>query len=248
MMDRAFYGTLKDFWYTSQNHSIALLRAKNAARTRWVIRQIASHFWTQARVLDISCGAGWLANSLALQGYEVIGLDGSAANLAIARKYDATNKVKYLLADPSELPLPDASVEVVCAMDILEHVPDPVKIIEEAQRVLRPGGLFLFHTYNRNLLSYLFVIKCMEHFVRNAPCQKHSYQRFIKPKELSQMCQRHGLKLNHLVGFQPNVRGHAFWKLLRTRLIPNDLEFVFCKSLLMGYSGVAKKERLKKEC
>ncbi len=241
MINNAFYGTLKDLWYTSQNFPISMLRAENAARTPWVLKQITRHFWKKARVLDIGCGAGWLSNSLALHGYEVTGIDAAAFNLNIARKYDQTRTVQYQVSEPNILPFPDGSFEVVCAMDILEHVQDPKQIVREASRVLRTGGLFLFHTFNRNLLTYAFAIKTMNVFLRNAPQNKHIHSQFIKPKELKNMCQENYLWIDHMLGFQPRIWSSAFWKLLKTRIIPNDLEFTFCNNLTLGYSGAAKK-------
>ncbi len=128
MLNPAFYGTLKDFWYTSQNHSIPLLRAENAVRTPWVVKQVTRYFWKSATIVDIGCGAGWLSNSLALHGYDIIGVDDSTPNLKLAQRYDATRRVRYVASKPTQLPIPDASVDVVCAMDILEHVNDPYQI------------------------------------------------------------------------------------------------------------------------
>ena len=243
MMNNTLYSNLKDLWYTSQNHSISLLRAENATRIPWIVKQVTRHFWNKAHILDVGCGAGWLSNSLALHGYEITGVDSAASNLNIALKHDATRGVKYLIAEPEKLPFPDASFDVVCAMEILEHVQDPHQIVKEASRTLKPGGLFLFHTYNRNLLTYAFAIKCMNWFVRNAPRNQHLHNRFIKPKELIQMCHQYHLKIDHMLGFQPCIWSSAFWKLLKTRIIPADLEFTFCNSLSIGYSGAAKKDR-----
>jgi 2-polyprenyl-6-hydroxyphenyl methylase/3-demethylubiquinone-9 3-methyltransferase len=125
-------------------------------------------------------------------------------------------------------------------MDILEHVEEPNKLIEEAARVLLPGGLFFFHTFNRNFLSYLLVIKGVDIFVKNAPKNMHVYQLFITPDELKVLCQNAGLNTDLMLGFAPTLN-KSFWQLMLTRKVPNNFSFHFTKSLSTGYCGIATK-------
>lgn len=243
MINNDFYDTLKEDWYTATDHPIALLRRENAARIPWISEEIKREGKnSDSHVLDIGCGGGFLTNELGLQGYSVTGIDLSESSLAIARKYDVTKKVNYLKADAYSLPFPDQSFDVVCAMDILEHVDNPQQLIKEASRVLRPGGLFFFHTFNRNLLSYILIIKGVDWFVSNAPKNMHVYPLFIKPKELRGMLEAQGLQTKKMLGFVPDFFTMAFWKLLMTRRVPKDFKFRFCKNLFTGYCGVAFKQ------
>ncbi|HSX26224.1 MAG TPA: methyltransferase domain-containing protein, partial [Chlamydiales bacterium] len=129
------------------------------------------------------------------------------------------------------------------AMDVLEHVEDPGLLIAEASRVLKPNGLFFFHTFNRNPLSYLFIIKGVEWFVRNTPKNMHVYPLFIKPDELDDLCQTYSLQITQWRGFKP-LFNRSFFQMLLTRKVPKDFSFHFTKSLLTGYCGIAKKETL----
>ena len=151
-----FYETLKDQWYTADDHPIALLRAENAVRAPWVIEEIARRIGNNARILDIGCGGGFLSNPMADAGYDVTGIDLSETSLAVAEENDASKNVKYLKADAYALPFEDHSFDVACAMDILEHVNNPEILIREAARVVRPGGLFFFHTFNTVICIYAF--------------------------------------------------------------------------------------------
>src|SRR5262249_16662200 len=154
--------------------------------------------------------------------------------------HDSTGKVLYQKGDAYALPFPEASFDVVGMMDFLEHVEEPSAIVAEAARVLRPGGLFFFHTFNRNFLSRLIVITGVRWFVANTPAHLHVYRLFIKPEELTKICELHGLQIRELHGTRP-VLSSAFWKMLATRRVPKEFAFTFTDSLRVGYSGFAKK-------
>lgn len=232
-----FYNTLDERWYTATDHPIALLRAENAVRIPWIINQIGK----EKKALDIGCGAGMLTNALALHGHCVYGIDISEKSLEVAKKYDESRSVIYKTASAYALPFSESEFDVVCAMDVLEHVEDPLRLIQEASRVLKKGGLFFFHTFNRNFLSYLLVIKGVEWFVPNAPKNMHVYPLFIKPKEMEAMCAEKDLKIIELKGFVPCVFSKPFWKMALTKKIPPDILFRFSKSLQTGYCGNAEK-------
>lgn len=232
-----FYNILDDRWYSASDHPIALLRAENAVRIPWIISQIGK----EKKVLDIGCGAGMLTNALAKEGHAVYGIDLSEKSLEVAKKYDESRLVIYETANAYALPFPDEEFDVVCAMDVLEHVENPALLISEASRVLKKGGLFFFHTFNRNFLSYLLIIKGVEWFVPNVPKNMHVYPLFIKPKEMQEMCQAQDLEIIDLKGFVPNILSKPFWKMALTKKIPPNISFRFSKSLRTGYCGSAKK-------
>jgi 2-polyprenyl-6-hydroxyphenyl methylase/3-demethylubiquinone-9 3-methyltransferase len=239
-INNAFYDELEEGWYTESNHPIALLRAENATRIPWIIGEIGRRFAGPISVLDIGCGAGLLTNALALAGHSVSGIDLSVTSLETAKRHDATGKVHYEAANAYSLPFADASFDVVCAMDVLEHVEDPRLLIAEASRVLKENGFFFFHTFNRNPISYLVIIKGVEWFVRNAPKHMHVYSLFIKPEELSFMCRDFALNVESILGFRP-VISSSFFRMLFTRKVPANFAFRFSKSLTTGYCGYAQK-------
>ncbi len=192
-------------------------------------------------VLDVGCGAGFLTNELARQGFAVTGLDASVQSLEVARHYDATGSVRYETGDANNLPYPAGTFEVACAMDLLEHVEQPARVIGEISRVLKPGGLFFFHTFNRNPISWLIGIKGVEWFVKNTPRDLHVLRLFIKPAELRQMCEQSGLRVESIRGFAPKFFHSAFWKMILTGEVDDDFEFQFTRSTLTGYLGKAIK-------
>jgi 2-polyprenyl-6-hydroxyphenyl methylase/3-demethylubiquinone-9 3-methyltransferase len=238
IINNDFYEELGDKWLTATDHPIALLRAENRLRNPWVASKLPS----SSRVLDMGCGAGFLTHELASLGHDVVGVDLSEESLQVARKLDP--KSSYLRADVTAVPFESGSFDAVCAMDLLEHVENPQAVIQEASRLLKPGGLFFFHTFNRTFLSWLIVIKGVEWCVKNAPPDMHILRLFIKPEELQKMCEDQGLQREEIRGLNVKASSKAFWQMVFRRTVPEDLEFVFTNSLKVGYSGFARKSKI----
>ncbi|HEX3769836.1 MAG TPA: bifunctional 2-polyprenyl-6-hydroxyphenol methylase/3-demethylubiquinol 3-O-methyltransferase UbiG [Polyangiaceae bacterium] len=235
------YDTLGDRWYDANDDPVALLRAESRLRNPWVDATIQAHLGPRARVLDIGCGGGFLSNALARAGHAVTGLDASADSLAVAARRDETGSVRYERGDALALPYEPGSFDAVCAMDFLEHVEAPARAVAEAARVLRPGGLFFFHTFNRNPLAWLVVIKGVEWLVKNTPPDMHVLRLFVKPSELRAMCEENELVVSGLHGSAPVFWSRAFWTMVTTGTVPPDFRFAFVKSTAIAYTGVARK-------
>lgn len=240
-INNQIYNELGLRWYTAKDDPVALLRAESKVKAPWVAQRIRQHFPSTAQVLDLGCGAGFLSNELAESGLLVTGLDMSNESLEIAKLYDKTKKVQYIQGDAACLPFADASFDVVTAMDFLEHVENPTQIIQELSRVLKPNGLFFFHTFNRNILSYFLVIKAVEWLVPNTPPHMHLYRMFITPKELAHMCIKADLHPLEWTGIRPQFFSWAFWKSVFSRLVRDDFRFSLTSSLKISYLGYAKK-------
>jgi 2-polyprenyl-6-hydroxyphenyl methylase / 3-demethylubiquinone-9 3-methyltransferase len=262
-VNNAFYDTLGDRWYDAYDDPVALLRAEGKLKNPWVAERIRAHLsgrhHAAGRILDIGCGAGFLANALAAQGHQVTGIDMSRGSLKVARAQASAARggprvhrapaappapaaplAQYRVADAYRLPFRNASFDAVSALDFLEHVTEPGRVIAEAARVLKPGGLFFFHTFNRNRLAWLIVIKGLEWFVRNTPDHMHVLPLFIKPKELEGYCLKAGMRPVEMTGIRPAL-GRPFWQMLATRRVPKDFAFRLTPSLKISYLGYARK-------
>ncbi len=240
LVNNQVYESLGERWYHAEDDPIALLRAESKLRNPWIAERIARSFPGARDILDVGCGGGFLSNYLGAHGHRVVGLDASRDALAVAQLHDDSGRVRYEHADALSLPFADASFDVVCAMDFLEHVEQRERVIAEAARVLKPSGLFFFHTFNRSFLSWLIVIKGVEWFVRNTPRHLHVLRLFSKPAEVRAACEKHGLFALEMRGVRPTF-GRAFWRLLLTRRVASDFSFAFSRSLGLGFSGVATK-------
>lgn len=240
-VDNAWYAELGARWYEADDTPIALLRAEARLRNPWIADQLVRSFGARpVRVLDLGCGAGFLSNFLAARGHEVTGLDLSTENLVVARARDATRSAHYVQGDALSLPFPDGRFDVVCAMDLLEHVEDPAQLLGEAARVLAPGGLLVFHTFNRTWQANLVVVKGVSWFVSNTPEDLHVHRLFLQPSEVEAMCRVHGLDLTTLIGARPRF-GWPLVRMLFTGRVGDDFAFTFTRSTTLGYTGCARK-------
>ena len=166
------------------------------------------------RALDVGCGGGILAESMAGRGAQVLGIDMGEAPLAVARLHQLESGVAldYQRITAEELAkLEPASFEVVTCMEMLEHVPDPALTIQACARLVKPGGHLFFSTINRNPKSYLFAIIGAEYVLRLLPKGTHDYRKFIRPSELDGWLRESGLNLLDLTGlhYNPLTRRYA---------------------------------------
>ncbi len=156
-----------------------------------------------ARVLDVGCGGGLLAEALAHKGARVTGIDLAPAMIETARLHAVESglDIQYRLQDAGVLAdSAEARFDVVCCMEMLEHVADPKQFVAVLARLVRPGGTVFVSTLNRNLKSFLLAIVGAEYLLRLLPRGTHEYERFIRPAELASHARAAGLALEHTAG------------------------------------------------
>lgn len=139
------------------------------------------------KVLDVGCGGGILAESMAKMGGDVLGVDMAEQSLNIGRLHALEHKVdiKYQQVLIEELAAEQpGSYDVVTCMEMLEHVPDPASVVAACARLVKPGGDLFFSTLNRNIKSYLLAIVAAERILKLVPKSTHQHDKFIKPSEL----------------------------------------------------------------
>jgi 2-polyprenyl-6-hydroxyphenyl methylase/3-demethylubiquinone-9 3-methyltransferase len=239
-VNNAIYDEYGEKWYTADDDPVALLRAENKVKSPWILKRIHDLGLQAPKVLDVGCGAGFLSNEMALEGHEVTGVDLSPESLKVACLHDKTQSVKYEVADAYKLQYPDQTFDVITAMDFLEHVEDPELVIQEISRVLKPGGLFFFHTFNRNFLAWLIIIKLVEWLIPKTPKHMHVLRLFIKPKELTEFCRLNGMVVQEMTGIKPVFSSIPFSKIFSGR-VPPELCFELTSNLWLSYLGVARK-------
>ncbi|GAA5161212.1 bifunctional 2-polyprenyl-6-hydroxyphenol methylase/3-demethylubiquinol 3-O-methyltransferase UbiG [Viridibacterium curvum] len=159
------------------------------------------------RVIDVGCGGGILAESMARRGAQVTGIDLSDKALSVARLHalDSGIEVDYLKIPAEQIANERAGqYAVVSCMEMLEHVPDPASVVQACADLAAPGGSVYFSTLNRNPKSYLMAIVGAEYILNLLPRGTHEYARFIKPAELSRFARNAGLDVVELIGMHYN--------------------------------------------
>jgi 2-polyprenyl-6-hydroxyphenyl methylase/3-demethylubiquinone-9 3-methyltransferase len=159
------------------------------------------------KVIDIGCGGGILAESMARKGADVTGIDLSEKALKVAdlHSLESSVQVRYQLIAAEEMAAQEAGqYDVVTCMEMLEHVPDPASIVRAAAALVKPGGQVFFSTLNRNAKAYLYAVVGAEYLLRMLPKGTHDYAKFITPAELSQFVRQAGLQLDGLKGLGYN--------------------------------------------
>lgn len=159
------------------------------------------------RVVDVGCGGGILSESIAARGASVKGIDLADRALKVARLHamETGAQVDYESIAAEDLALREPhTFDVVCCMEMLEHVPDPQETIQACAKLVKPGGHVFFSTLNRNPKSYLFAIIGAEYVLNLLPKGTHEWGRFIKPSELARMARHAGLDLGALTGMTYN--------------------------------------------
>ena len=180
------------------------LHQLNPLRTSFIAERVALH---GARVLDVGCGGGLLAESLARAGAAVTGIDLAPGMIEVARLHatEAQLDIDYRLLGAEELARSaGGSFDVVTCMEMLEHVPAPAALVVSLSRLLRPGGALFVSTINRNLKSFLLAIVGAEYLLNLIPRGTHEYERLIRPAELARWARAADLTLRELAGIEFN--------------------------------------------
>ena len=227
--DLTIYNTVADRWWSDDIRWVRTLKNLVPGRLAWFDRHMD---WQGRDVLDLGCAGGFMAEALALRGANVTGIDPAADAIDAARAHarESGLRIGYDVGVGEALPYHRASFDAVVCVDVLEHVADLAKVLSEVVRTLRPGGLFLFDTINRNPLARLATITVAEDVLRLLPRGTHDPAMFIRPTELRAAMQRAGLVPGPITGLGP--RG------LNRRL---DLVFGPLPLTAILYMGIAQK-------
>ncbi|NBB98144.1 MAG: 3-demethylubiquinone-9 3-O-methyltransferase [Alphaproteobacteria bacterium] len=229
--DLTIYDQVADKWWSDEIRWVRTLKNLVPGRLTWMDRQID---WAGCSALDLGCAGGFMAEALDDRGAAVTGIDPAAEAIAAARAHaqQAGRSIRYDVGAGEALPYPDAGFDVVVCVDVLEHVQDLARVLAEVSRCLRPGGLFLFDTINRNPLARLATITVAEDILGLLPKGTHDPDMFIKPAELRAELQHAGLVPGRFTGLGP--RG------LTRRL---DLTFGPLPLTAILYMGAARKPK-----
>lgn len=180
------------------------LHTINPLRTKFIMEKLTT---PNPRILDVGCGGGILSEALAKAGAQVTGLDLSEASLHVAKQHAQSQglEIDYRYESVQDVANAQAGTfDVVACMEMLEHVPEPARVIAACMQALKPGGHAFFSTINRTPKAFLFAIIGGEYILRLLPRGTHNYSMLIRPAELKQWSRDAGLDFIRLASLMYN--------------------------------------------
>ena len=200
----AKFSALAHRWWDTRSE-FRPLHEINPLRLRWIDDLASLH---GKRVLDVGCGGGILAESMAGRAASVVGIDLATKPLGVARLHALDAGVTNI--DYREIAVEALAVEepahfdIVTCMEMLEHVPDPASVVMACSRLVKPGGWVFFSTIHRNPKAFLMAIVGAEYMLGLLPKGTHEYSKFIRPSELARWAREAGLNLVQSRGISYN--------------------------------------------
>ncbi|MFQ3249745.1 bifunctional 2-polyprenyl-6-hydroxyphenol methylase/3-demethylubiquinol 3-O-methyltransferase UbiG [Glaciecola sp.] len=165
-------------------------------------------------ILDVGCGGGILAESMAKAGASVTGIDLAKDSLDVASlhglesgvkvNYELTSAEDYAQANPE-------SMDIVTCLEMLEHVPDPASVIQACAKIVKPGGKVFFSTINRNMKSWVMAILGAEYVLNLVPKGTHDHKKFITPAEMTRWIDTTSLVPKNITGLHLNVINNTYY-------------------------------------
>jgi 2-polyprenyl-6-hydroxyphenyl methylase/3-demethylubiquinone-9 3-methyltransferase len=205
-----FQAMAAEWW--DPNGKFKPLHMLNPCRLDYICAQIAAEYgrdltadrpFAGLRILDIGCGGGLLSEPMARLGASVVGADAAARNIPVAQVHaDASGlQIDYRHTTAEALAAAGEQFDVVLNMEVIEHVADPLSYLIACQQLLKPGGLMVCSTINRNPKSFMMAIVGAEVVMRWLPKGTHDWYKFITPGELQDLLKSSGLECVDRKGF-----------------------------------------------
>lgn len=214
----AKFTALAEQWW-DRHGSFKSLHDINPLRLDWIEKASFAQFGTPLagkKIVDVGCGGGILSYAMAIKGASVLGVDLGVENLTAAKihasKMAMGDNLQFECVAVEQLADNNAGqYDIVTCMEMLEHVPDPQSVINACQKLLKPNGILIASTINRNPKSYLFAIVGAEYILRLLDKGTHDYHKFITPAELDKMASNSGLKRTDMIGLHYNPLTKRYW-------------------------------------
>jgi 2-polyprenyl-6-hydroxyphenyl methylase/3-demethylubiquinone-9 3-methyltransferase len=197
------FDRVSQMWWDPKSE-MGTLHTINPLRTNFILEKLTTR---NPRILDVGCGGGILSEALAQSGAQVVGLDLSDTAIEVARQHAQKQKLEidYRYESVEQIAREHSgSFDAVTCMEMLEHVPEPRKIVSACAQALKPGGQAFFSTINRTPKAFLFVIIGGEYILHLLPQGTHTYSKLIRPQELKNWACEAGLEFVRLASLMYN--------------------------------------------
>jgi 2-polyprenyl-6-hydroxyphenyl methylase/3-demethylubiquinone-9 3-methyltransferase len=201
------FTSIADSWWDI-NGPFKQLHKINPIRLEYICNKIREHIGKESvnglKILDIGCGGGIVSVPLARLGANVTGIDLGAENIAAAKEYAVSKglEIEYIHSDISVL---ESEYDVILCLEVVEHVDDLKKFVENISKLLKPNGIVILSTINRTIKGFAFAIAAAEYILQWVPRGTHNFDRFVKPSELANMLESHNINVLDIMGMSYNI-------------------------------------------
>ncbi|MDD3287623.1 MAG: bifunctional 2-polyprenyl-6-hydroxyphenol methylase/3-demethylubiquinol 3-O-methyltransferase UbiG [Alphaproteobacteria bacterium] len=216
----ARFSAVSGDWWNPEG-TFKSLHKLNPLRADYVRDQVCAHLGRDKEaskplrgltVLDVGCGGGLLAESLAIMGGRVTGVDASGETILVAKKHAKAGKlsIDYTVDSVENMAGTDAQFDLITAFEVIEHVADVQSFLKSLSKLLRPGGMLVMATLNRTKKSFLLSIVVAEYVLGWIPGGTHDWEQFVRPSDLVKHLERYGLATLDLTGMVFNPFSFKF--------------------------------------
>jgi 2-polyprenyl-6-hydroxyphenyl methylase/3-demethylubiquinone-9 3-methyltransferase len=206
----ARFDALAEEWWKPDG-AFKIIHAFNRARVAHISERLPVLFQRDARsarplsglnIIDVGCGAGLVTEAISALGANIVGIDASARNVAVAERHARLTgaSVRYVHALPEGFDDRAGTFDVVISLEVVEHVADLSAFLEALGRLVAPGGILLVGTLNRTVRSFFKAIIGAEYVLRWLPRGTHDWRRFVTPKELDLSLRERGFAVSEVSG------------------------------------------------
>ncbi|GAB9470755.1 hypothetical protein Gpo141_00007991 [Globisporangium polare] len=208
-----FNAVATDWWSPKSTTGVGLLHQLNPVRVKYIRSHVIAHFngddddpepLKRLRVADVGCGGGILSEALCRIGGSMVSVDPGAANIAAAKHHAAqsptTSTIDYRCCTSDDLVAQGEQFDVVCSLEVVEHVTDVKAFVQTLTPLVKPGGLLFMSTINRNPLAAALTVGMAEYVLRLVPPETHDWRKFVQPEELSAILKEEGLVVKDTSG------------------------------------------------
>jgi len=206
------FSKLSEDWWNEKG-KFKPLHEFNPVRLKYIIREIKKHFkinsdqdlpFKNLSIIDVGCGGGLVTEPMARLGAKITGIDASINNIEAAKLHakKMSLNIDYNVNTPENI---NNSYDVILCLEIIEHVSDVNLFIKSCEKILKKNGIIFFATLNRTIKSFVYAIIGAEYILNWLPKGTHNWNKFIKPSELTSMCNKLNLKLLEIAGFSYSI-------------------------------------------
>ncbi|KAL4158151.1 hypothetical protein PRNP1_003930 [Phytophthora ramorum] len=235
---RKFNAASSDWWEPRSTTGVGPLHQINPVRVKYIRSHVIEHFGSSSdddptplrglRVADVGCGGGILSEALSRIGGTMVSADPGEDNIAAAKQHAAlsryTSSIDYRCCTSDDLVAQGEQFDVVCSLEVIEHVSDVTAFLYSLTPLVKPGGLLFLSSINRTPLSAALAIGAAEYVMQIVPPGTHDWNKFVRPSEIEAVLREEGLTVNDLSG----IVGDPIFRSWRIHPTCTDINYVMC--------------------